>query len=239
MRRSKLLVILVPLTIGILLFSFASTVQAKKSTVTFRPLSHWEINNPGLIYAYLGLLPGYTWDTYPEGAYGLIFSYWWSDLPNSPANPDPDTYDGNIKERELQEGGVEITVNINLKDWKILYVRAGPDPGPFGAGYALSVFDELTMSGKHTFKFILPEAGMELPSFWEIVYLEIEGVIPVFEHITASGFGILSSWSATYGFTPGARAKVTVVQTALFKPPFIDPFWGMWPVELVNINELK
>lgn len=234
MKKSNLKKVLIPLTIAILFFSFASTVNATddNSRVTIRPLSDWRLNNPAVTYAWGGYDPG------GEVATGIFWSYWWYHPPNAPSYPEEGTYDGYIKERELNDGRAELTIYLSFRDMKVLYVRRFPDPFPADCGYALSLIDEGTMSGKTTIKLILPEPGMEIPNFWWILFGDVPGAEFVSEIGCLIGFGTLSDYSATHGYTPGATAKITVVQRALWNPLKADPMWGMWPVEIVDVQEM-
>jgi len=226
--------VLIPLTIAILFFSFASTVNATgdNSRVTFRPLSHWTLNNPMVTHAWAGYDPG------GEVLMGIFWSYWWAHPPNAPSYPEPEVYDGYIKERQLNDGRAELTIYLNFLDMKVLYVRHFPDPFPADCNYALSLIEEGVMSGKTTIKLILPEPGMEIPNYWEIFFGDVPGAEFVSEIGYLIGFGTFSEYSATHGYTPGTTAKITVVQRALWNPQIADPMWGMWPVELVDVQEM-
>ena len=239
MKKSNLKKVLIPLTIAIFLFSFASIVHAtgESSNVTIRPLSHWTHWNPQVIKAYRGPDP----NTGQE--YAIFFSFWWWNDPPSPLYPEPSWYEGYVKERELLDGRAEITVHIDFQDWKIRHVRFFPqDPFPGWGGYQYNLFNEdLTMSGKYTIKFILTspnEWDQYLPNIAYMEWMGEEVGLMVSDSITATGSGTLSDYAATKGFSPGATAKVTLVQRALWNPPVADPIDGMWPAEIVNIQEM-
>ena len=231
MRKSNLNKVLIPLTIAILFFSFTSTVHAANS-VTFRPLSDWTLNNPVVTYAWGGYDPG------GEVLTGIFWSYWWNDPPRAPSYPEVETYDGYIKERELGDGRAELTIYLDFQDMKILYVRRFPDPFPAFCDYALSLIDEGEMSGITIIKFILPEPGMKIPNFWDIFYGAVPGAEMVSETASLMGFGKLSEYAETHGYTPGATAKITVVQNALWTPLKAPPIGGMWPIEIVSVQEM-
>ena len=242
MKRSTLIKFLIPLTIGILIFSFISTVYATNdsSKVTFRPLSHWTYWNPAVIYGWSGHEPGCDVPWGEAGWYGIFFSFWWQDPPYSPQYPDQGTYDGYIKERKLHEGGAEITVYIRFRDIKVKYVRAFPDPHPYWCGYQKNIFNEdLTMSGEAITKFILPspdEWYPYLPNLWYMVLFGVGEMVGM--SISATGFGTFSVYAATKGFTPGATAMITLIQRNIMNPPVADPYDGMWPAEIINIQEV-
>ena len=233
MKKSNLNKVLIPLTIAILFFSFTSTVLAtgESSKVIFRPLSDWTLNNPEVSHAWGGFDPA------GEVLTGIFWSFWWNDPPNSPQYPEPTTYNGYIKERELNDGRAELTIYLDFLDVKILYVRRFWDPFPAFCDYALSLIDEGTMSGITIMKFILPEPGMEIPNYWDIVFGEVPGAEMVSEVASLIGFGTLSDYAATKEYTPGATAKITVVQKVLYNTP-PAPIGGMWPVEIVSVQEM-
>jgi len=242
MKRSTLIKFLIPLTLGILFFSFTSTAHAARDTITFRPLSHWTFWNPGVIYGWSGHEPGLGHEPdFGPGWYGIFFSFWWNDPPFSPLYPEPSWYDGYIQERELPDGRAEITIYIDFHDWVIRYGRAFPDPHPYWAWYQMNIFNEdLTMSGRAITKFILPSPNEwypHLPNFWYMLAFEVGEIVSI--SITATGFGTFSDYAVTKGFTPGATAKVTLVQGNLCNPPVADPIDGMWPVEIISIKEMK
>ena len=234
MKKSNLNKVLIPLTIAILFFSFASTVNAtgENSKVTFRPLSDWTLNNPAVTYAWGGFDPG------GDVLTGIFWSHWWNDPPESPNYPEGGTYNGHIKERELVDGRAELTIYLEFQDMKVIYVRRFPDPHPYWCDYALSLIEEGEMSGITIIKLILPEPGMEIPNFWAIYWDMVPGGEIVSDTASLIGFGTLSEYAKTYGYTPGATAKITVVQTGLFKHPKADPIHGMWPAEIVSVQEM-
>jgi hypothetical protein len=246
-KMSLIPTILIILLLTIFSLSIASTVQAtdESSKVTFRPLDHWTYWNPSVIIpsAWAGYEPGSAPPLFEAGWYGIFFSFSWYDPPNAPVYPDPLRYDGYIEERELHSGETEITVYIHFQDLKILYVRAFPDPHPLFCDYNLNIFTEdLTMSGIAITKFIFYSLDEwpypYLPNLNYMVYFGLGEVL--FHSITASGFGTLSDHATTHGFTPGATAKVTLVERALYRPPIQEypDDLGMWPAEILNIQEL-
>jgi len=249
MKRSKLVKFLLPLTLGILFFSFASTVHATgdASKITIRPLiPDWTLNNPAVFYS---------WGGYPSGSdqplYLISFSCSdcvWAGAPDPfpiPFPPIPDVdpcgdcanplwYDGYIKEKTLSDGRAELTVYINFQDWMMESCIA------FGFG---PIFEEgFTMSGQKITKFILPAPSLEIPWLPSILMGIEEGEM-VFESITATGYGTFTVDAGVFGFTPTATGKVTVIERTLYwaaeKNEYRAPWTqGIFPVEVINIIEM-
>ena len=229
MRKSKLVKFLLPLTLGILLFSFASTVRAKPGDITIRPLDDWIEQNRTVLFRYECHKPG------TEDKYAI-------DL----RNPYPDSYDGYIKVRELPDGRAEFTVYINFQHKHALCSCSTENPTASTEEMSDNIFEEgLTVTGRVVSKFILDGPYAEIPLLLD---MWLEGAL-VSRHIVATGYGTFSAAAGPHGFTPGATGKVIINHHSLhfagsqneFRPPNkADVDWGLFiPVEQINVLEIE
>jgi hypothetical protein len=78
-------------------------------------------------------------------------------------------------------------------------------------------------------KFILPEAGMEIPPFFDMYF----GGLWVSTYAIGFGCGTFTEYAAKFGFTPGATGKVFLHQEAYISPEGEE----IWPYEVIEVFE--
>ncbi|MFX1380645.1 MAG: hypothetical protein ACFFA4_16300 [Promethearchaeota archaeon] len=257
MNRSKILPKSILLAIlGILILSFIPAVAASGGNVTERSIDdwldpnyafypwgeeNWVMADFGSPYTNLVCKLGFPW---PKAGFGP----WVNDMEDQNGMVAGDTIiDGNITERELNDGTALITLHLDVKngpltvydyDDFILYCLglASEPQAVLGSGI------DGYMDYKIIYKFIIPEPGAELPTVWS----SFDNYISV--NIHGIGYGTLTERAVELGFaeTAGTIGMVLLHQIALFKPdlneehPNYDPYYGeLWPVETVEIYEMS
>ena len=182
MKRTKTIKLSVlALVIGLIFMGliFSVTAANRRSTVKYRPLSHYTKNNPSVFYFWIG----------PYDTYHLRLDL--SDFLFGEGNPPPkDNYDGYIEERELPDGRAEVSIYLQLHDAPFWIWSP-----PFGG--------ELVMEGNIDWyygveRFIIDRPGAEIPNILTIDdYLLIAG--------SGTGYGTFTESAADLGFEPGAE----------------------------------
>jgi hypothetical protein len=214
MNRTKLKTkVYLTLVLGLLFLSIASVASAwgPRSGVTYRPISDWVENNPRVIYGFTT-----SWDLLPEG-YIL-----------RPEIDDPDQYSGYIKEKVLDDGRAELTVVVFGKGCPIRL---------FGLADAFSGIMEDIMVDTSYYcvcidKFILPEPGMEIPFFFDILFGGMGEMISSYS--IGFGSGIFTDYAETFGFTSGEAGRVF-----LHMESYIDEEGNeIWPHETIEIYQI-
>jgi hypothetical protein len=192
MKRSKAVKLSLALVIAFVFLGcvFYANAWSRRTTVKYRPLSHYMKNNPSVFYWWYGPAPNYE--------YRLDLAEF---LPFGEGTPPPKgTYDGYIEERELPDGRAEITVYLHLHDAPF-WLKSSSDP------------DKLIMQGMIDWyfgveKFIIQRPGAEIPFILEIPYpddyLSIYG--------SGMGHGIFTSFAEDFGFTPGTEGTFYLFQ---------------------------
>ena len=213
MKRSKTIKLSVLALVIALIFTgfiFSVTATSRRSTLKYRPLSHYTKNNPSVFYFWIG----------PSPTYHLRLDL--SDFFFGEGNPPPkDTYDGYIEERELPDGRAEISIYLELHDAPF-WVWSPP----------LGEEAKLVMEGKIDWyygveRFILDRPGAEIPNILTIEdYLLVAG--------SGTGYGTFTESAADLGFEPDTEGKLYVFQYG-----DISNGWpGEWPYEILDLYQL-
>ncbi len=247
MKKYKIILII---TIGISLAGLIPAVQAK---TTHRPIEDW-------LYAqwdYFNDLFGY--DVYNYGFSDQVSPESWLIIKMGWPWPDPDipnfldenglvegetTYEGYITERTTIDERVLVTVHLAMFNtpltifnwWEFFdYVfLEGERPSAI-----LGAYEDGYMNYKLTYKFYMDEPGQPLPmpNYYEnFVSFKMVG----------TGYGILTSHAADFGYTAGAMAMVKLHSVIMYKPdlredhPNYDTNWGLsfMPVATIEIHEI-
>lgn len=251
-KTSKLLTLA---TLGILIFSFISSVAASEGRIIKRPIEDW-------------LDPNYA--TYPWGAQNWAFSDfysqdsllaakmgfpwpkagfgpWINDLVYENSLVVGDTIiEGSIKERVLKSGEALITLQLDVKNAP-LTVYYLFDMIFYCRGFTNEVMPVLGLGEdgyidyKVICKFIISEPGAELPDtsslFDNYISLNIHGI----------GYGTITERAVELGFaeTAGTPGMVEVHFINLFRPdlnedhPNYNPDHMVWPVSTVEVYEMS
>jgi len=260
MKKNTRLLLLATTTL--LICCFIPTIVAA-GRVTERPLEDWLQPNydffvwgdqnwafGDFVSPYSGLVckMGFPWPCDNEVC---GFGPFVEDLVYENSLVDGDTIiDGNIKERELNDGTALITLSIDVKNAPLTvydfiefidYCFGAPsEPEPL-MGDGIDGY----INYKVEVKFIIPHAGDPLPNVWSVW----DNFISC--SVVGTGYGLLTEHAVELGFAKnvGALGMLKLHQICLFKPNLPDivpkyikysPVYGeLWPVETVEIYELN
>jgi hypothetical protein len=214
MKRTKTIKLSVlALVVGLIFMGFIFSVSAanRRSTVKYRPLSHYTKNNPCVFYSWFGPSPSYH--------LRLDLSDWFSGgFEPGEGNPPPKgTYDGYIEERELPDGRAEISIYLQLHD------------APFWVWSPPFEDNELVMEGMIDWyygveRFIINRPGAEIPNILTVPdYLVIAG--------SGTGYGTFTESAVALGFESGEEGKLYVFQ-------YGDMQTGEWLYEILDLYQL-
>lgn len=253
MNKKKVILVI---TVGVLFLGFVPAVAAG-GRVTERPLDDWlDVNYAALPW---GVAENWAFADFASPYTNLVckmgfpfplagFGPFVNDMIYENSLVIGDTIiDGNIKERELNDGRALVTLQLDVKnapcsvydytDFIFYCLGFGPYPQVV-LGDGIDGYIDYTV----LVKFYIPEPGAPLPDIFSIW----DNYISV--NIIGTGFGILTERAVELGFasTAGVPGRVRLHQIALVKPDFIethpkyDPFYGeMWPCEQVEIFEMS
>ena len=200
------------LALVLIFVSFAPIISVNawghRAKVTYRPLTDWTKNNPRVVYGFTT-----NWDLLPEG-YLLRFV------------GNPNKYCGYITEKLLEDGiSVEITVFIMVRNCEI-HLWGLSDAF---AGNAQDILVDTSYSCLVMQKFILPEAGMEIPIIFDIFSGE-KGEW-VLSYSIGFGCGTFTEYAEKFGFIPGAAGKVFLHQMGFISSEGEE----IWPYEEIKV----
>lgn len=211
MSRTKLKTkIYIILVIALFFLGIASvgTAWSPRRSVTYRPIGEWVESNPMVVYGFTT-----NWDLLPEG-YIL-----------RPAINDPSQYSGYIKEEVLDNGRAELTVVVFGRGFPIHL---------FGLKDAFNgIWEDIMIDAAfyciYVEKFILPEAGMEIPNLWDI----FDGIVGemVSGYSIGFGYGTFTDYAETLGFDSGETGRIFLHQEFYFDEEGNE----IWPYETINI----
>lgn len=214
MTKSKLtrkFYILLVLVFLVITCASITNTTAYRRRATYRPLSHWVLNNPDVIYGFTT-----NWDLMPEG-YVVI-----------PIIENSEQYDGYIRERVLEDGRAELTVYIGVI-------------GCAMSLYGLQEYwdyeeEDLLIDTEYNCiwiqKFILPEPNQEIPNFFDIVFFGMGEWVSSFS--IGFGSGTFTEHAESFNFSPGKACFVFLLQQGYITPEG-DEFW---PYEIINVYEV-
>ncbi len=250
-KTSKLLILA---ALGILIFSFTSSVAALE--VTKRLIEDWLDPNYAAFpwgeqnWAFPDFYSRDSWLAckmgfpFPKAGIGLFVN----DLVYENSLVIGDTIiDGYLKERALSDGTALITLHLDVKNAPLTvynYMETmsyffGLSSKPQAVlGEEIDAYIDYTV----LMKFIIPHPGAEIPKctslFSNFISFDIHGI----------GYGTITEHAVELGYaeTAGALGMVIFHQKCLFKPDFDEdhPNYmpnlnGLYPIETVEIHELS
>lgn len=227
MKKYKLMKFSLLLVIALTFLGFVSMVSAASDkSVSFRPLSDWEANNPSIFYGWGGWPPGT--DT---PAYRLVLADFLSGNP-----PPTGTYDGHIKERRWSDGRALVTVYLSLKDAPF-WLSVQPD-FPFPWDPSTHIFENTKIINyREVIEFFIPFPGAPIPNLFDIPledYTYMSGV--------GYGTGIFTDYAESFGFASGEKGMMTINQRGLVHAAFQNDFKGalgdLFPVEFIYVHQI-